>query len=34
MMMPVPVAVARGGRYGVTVGVTTLITTVPTGVFS
>src|SRR5213593_1408991 len=33
-MMPVPVALPRSGRYAVTVGVTTLKMTVPTGVFA
>jgi hypothetical protein len=33
-MMPVPVALLRFGRYAVNVGVTTLNTTVPIGVFS
>src|SRR5262245_37902707 len=34
MMTPVPVAFVRSGRYAVKVGVTTLKTTVPSGVFS
>src|SRR5690349_10776264 len=33
-MIPVPVAFFRSGRYAVNVGVTTLKTTVPSGVFS
>src|SRR3954453_18187446 len=33
-MTPVPVALARSGRNAVNVGVTTLKTTVPRGVFS
>jgi len=34
MITAVPVALDRSGRYGVKVGVTTFITTVPTGVCS